>query len=1317
MSDFLRTVVQKLNGDNYSVWSKKIELLLIREDLWEVVKEEPPTPEDSTWAKKDNRARATIGLLIEDNQLVHIEDATTAKEAWEKLKQHHQKASRSNIIYLYKKLFKSALPEDGNMEEHISEILTLINKLTALGEVLKDHLRATILLSSLPDSYSALITSLESRSETDFTLDFVKGRLIDEYSRRKDNKISEKNEESALKVNHKQNFQGKDRETRHCFFCKKPNHVKKECFKYKKWKEKQDKEDKANKVSECLDEFNEFCKLVREEHSDQEIKGKTCLSASEIKSDKDCWYVDSGATSHMTTSKDTFDDYDPSVKGFVQLADSGKSCEVKGKGSGTIKCIVDGYLKEIKIHNVLYVPSLSSNLLSVIKLTKEGYSLNFEENSCKVIKEGKVQAVAYSEIGANGLYKIKTDADKACIVKNKLNGKHGTDCQHVWHRILGHRDLQAIKDLSEKGLAVGISVKDCGIQEVCECCVKGKMARKPFPKESQGRTMETFDLLHTDVCGPIQTVTPSKKRYIITIIDDYSRYSTVRFMEHKNEAGNIIKQFVEMVKTQFNKTPKCIRSDRGKEYVNQDLQNYLKNKGVKLQYTVSYSPQQNGVAERKNRSLLEMARCMMLDANLEKKYWAETVNTANFLQNRLPTRITAKTPYELMYSNKPDLKNLHIFGCDAYAQIPKELRRKLDDKAEKLTFIGYSEESKGFRLLDKKTDRIKVSRDVIFLDKNQQVKNSNEAELIISEEKFSETTEEDKIDNNISETESSSSDDQNDTQPTEPRRSRRINKGVPPERFMASSNLATQKINDPKSRNEALSGSNNQEWQKAMDEEISSLSKNKTWDIVPAPEDRDIVTCKWIFKSKQNQEGKTTRYKTRLVARGFSQKYGTDYDEVFAPVVRQTTFKILLAIAGQENLIIKHYDAKTAFLNGDLDQTIYMTQPEGYEIFKDNVKLVCKLKKGLYGLKQSAKLWNEKLNSILLNFKFLQSQTDSCFYIKRTKENVIFVIIHVDDFLIASKSIEKINETAEFLKGKFQLLDLGFLHCYLGIEVRRNSDGIYCIKQSQYIDNILKRFGLEDAKISNIPLDPGYIKIDKEDQPIMEESEKYQQLIGALLYLAVNTRPDITASVIILSQNNKHPTSADWTETKRIGRYLKGTRDYELILGQRGKEEGLVGYADADWAENRKDRKSNSGYLFKYLNATISWGCRKQTCVALSSTEAEYIALAEACQECIWIRRLLEDFLNYKQGPTTIFEDNQSCLKFLSNKKFSHRTKHIDTKFHFVKQLKENRTLNFEYCPTDRMLADMLTKPLSRIKLRTLAEGCGLTTQSSVHHR
>ena len=187
----------------------------------------------------------------------------------------------------------------------------------------------------------------------------------------------------------------------------------------------------------------------------------------------------------------------------------------------------------------------------------------------------------------------------------------------------------------------------------------------------------------------MRTVTPGNKRYILTIIEDYSWYSVVHFMQHKNEAIHLIKEFVEFTKTQFRKKPKVIRSDQGREYINYDLQNYLKKEGIRVQHTVIYSPQQNGVAERKNRSLLEMARCMLIDAGIEIKYWGEAVNTANYLQNLLPTKCRTKTPFELWHGEKPNVKNLHVFGCKVLAHVPKEQRGKLDEKAEELTFVGY----------------------------------------------------------------------------------------------------------------------------------------------------------------------------------------------------------------------------------------------------------------------------------------------------------------------------------------------------------------------------------------------------------------------------------------------------------------------------------------------------------------------------------------------------------------------------------------------------------------------------------------------------
>lgn len=462
------------------------------------------------------------------------------------------------------------------------------------------------------------------------------------------------------------------------------------------------------------------------------------------------------------------------------------------------------------------------------------------------MKNGKLRAV---EKLSPELYQVNT-IEKAYIANEFVNKGHTEFCQHTWHRRFGHRNLDAIKFLANKNLASGIEIKNCGQQIICKCCVKGKMARLPFPKESRNKTNSILDLIHTDVCGPMHTVTPENKRYILSIIDDYSRFSTIYLMSHKNETAKHIKEFIEMTKTQFQKKPKIIRSDRGTEYVNEDLKKYLKQEGIRVQYTAPYSPQQNGVAERKNRSLLEMARCMLLDANLDKKYWGEAINTANYLQNRLPTRATNQTPYKLWFSKMPDVGNLHIFGCSTYVHVHKEQRKKLDDKAKKFIFVGYSDESKAFRLLDTETNHIKISRDVIFLDKASKNNLTHETESKVTFSKIRDNTEDDTEDVHKEESEEESSseeiseeelttdefmssteadDDHKEIDQTQFRRSERINRGVPPDRYMASINMVKKENDEPRSAKEALSGPDKNSWKKAMDEEMSSLEENDTW--------------------------------------------------------------------------------------------------------------------------------------------------------------------------------------------------------------------------------------------------------------------------------------------------------------------------------------------------------------------------------------------------------------------------------------------------------------------------------------------------------
>lgn len=1286
MGEPMRIAISKLNGGNYQVWKFKMELLLIKEELWDQVKTTVPTEAAaaSAWKKKDDKARATICLLVEDSQLMHIRKATTAKEAWDSLKEYHEKSTLTSKVYLLRQICNLKLSETGNMEQHIATMQELVDKLTALGEEIKDHFFVAILLSSLPETYGTLITALESRPEAELTLDFVKGKLLDEYRRRKGVPDLD-NDNTAMKAS-QNNSATSEKGQKMCFFCHKIGHFKQDCIKFKRWKLKKEKANQA----ESSENSSDFL----------------CFSAYQEERKEELWYIDSGATSHMTNNRAAFKSLVLKKLPDVTLA-NGRGTKAFGIGTVITKCL-DGNNKEtnVELRDVLYVPDLTNNLLSVKKLTEKGLTVQFKDSGCKIIKGDLIVARASL---ISGMYVFRATS-KAFVASGS---SHSINCQHTWHRRFGHRNIHDIQQLQEKFMVSGIKIQDCGIREICGCCAKGKLSRNPFPKGHANRAKRILDLVHTDLCGPMQATTPSGKRYFMTMIDDYSRFTEIFFLKDKSEVADKIEEYTQYVKNKFGRAPTVIRSDNGREYNNYKVKQLFVKEGIRPQYTAPYTPEQNGVAERKNRTLMEAARCMLIDASMDNRYWAEAVNTANFLQNILPSTAIEKTPYELWYGRKASVDNLRIFGCEGYTLIPKEKRRKLEDKSLLLTFVGYSTESKGYRMLDKETNRITISRDVKF-DENYEMNIVKEKEKQLQEEK--EKLEKDdegrtryveiSLNENSFEGEYAEEGDSRAIGGTV-RQSERSTKGQPPIRYSPTASLVTEENGEPRTPHEALNGPERKEWAQAMDEEFRSLEKNRTWKLTDLPEGRKAIGCKWVFKKKQNTEIQKPKYKARLVAQGFSQKYGIDYDEVFAPVVRAETLRLLLTIAGKRRLKIYHYDAKTAFLNGELKETIFMKQPEGYAI-AGKEHLVCNLMKSLYGLKQAAKVWNEKLHRTIISLGFKQSTSDPCLYSKQTKNEVQYMIVYVDDILIASSNTQEICETASGLERKFELTQLGELEHYLGINVQKDSEGIYSINQEQYIDKIIERFGQVHAKPSKIPLDTGYFKMSENKTP-MTNSDDYQKLIGALLYVTTHTRPDIAASVSILSQKVKQPSMNDWTEAKRVLRYLKGTKNLRLKLG--GKNSGLIVYADADFAEDKTDRKSHSGHLFQYNGGAIAWSCRKQTCTAWSSCEAEYISLAEASRELLWIRRLLEDFHEKQPGATRVYEDNQSTIKLIKSKEFRNRTKHIDIKYHFVSDLVEKKVIDLQYCPTEDMIGDMFTKPLQQIKLKKHREGCQLINQ------
>lgn len=736
---------------------------------------------------------------------------------------------------------------------------------------------------------------------------------------------------------------------------------------------------------------------------------------------------------------------------------------------------------------------------------------------------------------------------------------------------------------------------------------------------------------------------------------------------------------------------------------------------------------------------------MLIDQNLPMCLWAEAVYHANYVQNRLPYKSEKLIPMEEFLGTSPNYNFMFEFGKFVYVHVPKEKRRKLEPKAVKMRFMGFDFMSKAFRLFD--GFNVRVSRDVNFMQtlvssKEERERIQRGAKIVHEEKKINSQSNcinfMDLLD--FATQKSSSFNITNDRSADDVNNDRRVNERIQeqndpiPENPLNSindrSSLNNSRSRIPRPRTAQFQGNyrnffsarlsrdrvepepttfkqatncrNAEKWMAAMHEEISSIDAHDVWELTDLPAGKKAIGSKWVYSIKHDVDGNIERYKARLVAKGFSQKYGEHYQEVFAPVGRPETFRILLSVAAEKNLFVNQFDVKTAFLNGKLTEEIYLKQPEGFE---RNNSQVYRLHKSIYGLKQAARSWNQALIAAMKAAGAVQSENDECLFILRTKDDIAYILVHVDDMLVATGKKSTLLYLDRVMNQHFETKNLGDVKQFLGIRIER-INGKFFISQPRYIEKVIKDFGQEHAKVSFYPIDPGYYKL--EGLSLSNNSE-YRSIIGSLLYLANHSRPDIAASVTILSRHVQKPRDVDLINAKNIIRYLKGTKHLKLCLNSSISFKSLTAFVDADFAEDKTDRKSTTGYMVFLNGGLISYRSRKQSIVALSTAEAEYVAISEVCQQLAWLNRLCSDFeivMNEDQ-PLKFFSDNQSAIA-LTKGECSHRTKHIDTKYHYIRQAVENGEVSLHYVPSEYNLADILTKPLNSVKIKQLRNGSGL---------
>lgn len=827
------------------------------------------------------------------------------------------------------------------------------------------------------------------------------------------------------------------------------------------------------------------------------------------------WWIDTGATRHVCCDKNMFSTYQEINHGEQLFMGNASTSTVQGIGNIVLK-MTSG--KELTLNNVLHVPDIRKNLVSGSLLVRNGFRAVFEANKVVITKNGMYVGKGYLN---NDLFKLNVITIVPTVINKVNSSAYLIESSSIWHSRLGHVNYDTIRRLVNMDLLPKFHID---ANHKCETCVEAKLTKAPF--QSIERNTEPLELIHSDICDLKFLQTRGGKKYFITFIDDATRYCYVYLLRSKDEALEMFKNYKTEVENQLGRKIKIIRSDRGGEYEAPFVE-FCSQHGIIHQTTAPYSPQQNGIAERKNRTLKEMMNAMLISSGAPRNLWGEALFSANYILNKLLHKKFNKTPYELWKGKQPSYKFLKVSGCLAKVAIPDPKRIKIGPRTVDCIFLGYAVNSSAYRFLVHKSENPNVhvntvieSRNAIFFEdifpcKDKQERSSKKRTF---------------DDDNCGHEESNQQSVQKELK-VYTRRSKKLKMSE----FLESDLITCLLENEPQNYREAMSSPEAPLWKEAINAEVESILQNHTWELVDLPPGNKPLGYKWIFKKKMKADGSIDKYKARLVAKGYKQKEGLDYFDTYSPVTRISSIRTLIAIAAIYNLEIHQMDVKTAFLNGNLEEEIYMEQPEGF-IAPGKEKKVCRLVKSLYGLKQAPKQWHQKFDEIMLSNGFKINECDKCVYTKNTQNGYVIVCLYVDDILIFGSNNDMIKSTKRILTSKFDMKDLGVADVILGIKISRTAQGLV-LSQSHYIEKILGKFGKYINSPAKTPYDANLHLTKNTGQGISQI--EYARIIGSLMYIANCTRPDIAYSVNRLSRYTSNPGKDHWKAIVRVLGYLK----------------------------------------------------------------------------------------------------------------------------------------------------------------------------------
>ncbi|CAI7800544.1 unnamed protein product [Closterium sp. NIES-53] len=931
------------------------------------------------------------------------------------------------------------------------------------------------------------------------------------------------------------------------------------------------------------------------------------------------WVIDSGCTSHMTPRADLLDEVKPPGKIKFVAAASGALLLVIGVGNAKVMG-ANGGLEGLG--NVLLVEGLSANLLSVCRLQKSKAKVTFEPTSCRA-KLGKLllwnpeeksscikDLWQLSIIPWNG--KPPATAAAAATAKATAGGEEIAPTAGPLDAV----KKKLVKDGSLKGLEVKGAAKEVGS---CPTCLETKFTKFPF-SSGTGPAKALLALVHMDVVGPTRAPSLSGSHYFLTIVDDHTRAVWVYPLQTKGEvAVAVLKEWTSRAQRESRHKVKVIRTDNGGEFIGADFEAVLKKKGIEHQLTMPYNPQQNSVAERFNRTLQEGARTLLGRAGLPDPFWVTALRQVALVKNRVLATVGDKqwVPYTKWYGSASAVNMLRAYGCMVLFHVPKEKRGKLEASGR----WGFLE-SLYYKEWKQQQQRLPTTSLIIEADEVQRP--SRQVQVTVSEEEISGVTE-DGGEPEVEEQQQQQQEQQEDAPPCAQRPLDRLRRDVhPPNRLtypsfgkpkvVRAGSVAEQcdedeiahcywaAVPEPKTLAKALSGLDAAKWKQSVKEEYDSLLENETWELCKLPPVKKAISSKLIFRHKYGPDGELTRYKSRLVAKGFQQTKGKDFDEIFAPVGKGTTLRML--------------------------------HPEGLD---DGSGRVCRLKKAIYGLKQAPRAWYHKLEETLLAGGFKKSECDHSLFLLQEKEQFLMLLVYIDDILLFSESSAMIEHVEEMLEMQFKCSKMEDVKYYLGMHVERDLDkGVLRLHQRKYYEGLAEKYRVQDGGKIATPLPSGFTVEPYADEEVVGESDRklFHSMVGALNYAANHSRPDIAFATSRLASVVSRPSHEQLEAAKRLVCYVSATTSVGLeysAVRQRLQRDAadlskgemlLACYTDASFNFVKADGTSIGGYVCLFGGGAVSWCSKKQNEVGMSSCETEYMALYHGVKEVVWLRRL-----------------------------------------------------------------------------------------------